>query len=142
MAVYLSWPVEILFTNFIVFIKRGESKQLAVYFFFAHYIALAPILPLLTGFVVLSLLAVLLCHLESRKKGSSWEYGCAWHQLRSLCKYLGGKAEVTTDISWHHLHIVHIAPLYFFEHAPSQTPCTVKLLDAKSFRIFWPEGLP
>ena len=67
--------------------------------FFNLFLPNVSILPLLTGFVVLRLLAVLLCHLESRKKGSSWEYGCAWHQLRSLCKYLGGKAEVTTDIS-------------------------------------------
>ena len=30
-----------------------------------------------------------------------------------------GKAEGTTHVSEHDLHVVHIAPLYFFEYMPS-----------------------
>ena len=32
-----------------------------------------------------------------------------------------GKAEGTTDIFEHHLHVVHISLLYFFERVPNQT---------------------
>lgn len=39
---------------------------------------------------------------------SSWEYDCAWFQLRTVRKNLG-EAEGTTDVSWVHLHVVHIA---------------------------------
>ena len=30
-----------------------------------------------------------------------------------------GKAAMATDVSWYHLNVVSIAPLYSFEHAPS-----------------------
>ena len=33
------------------------------------------------------------------------------------------KAEGTTDVCWHHLHVVHITPLYSFECVPIETTC-------------------
>ena len=38
---------------------------------------------------------------------SSWEYDCAWLQLMNLRKSLA-EAKGTTDVSWVHIHIVHI----------------------------------
>ena len=77
-----------LVTNVIESMKWSESKQLAGYIF-ACCIALAPSSPLLAGFGVQSLLAVSLCQLASTEDGNSWEYGCAWYQLRILSKKLG-----------------------------------------------------
>ena len=51
---------------------------------FGCCIALAPSLPLLTGFVVHCLLAVSLCQLASMEEGNSLEYGSAWHQLSTV----------------------------------------------------------
>ena len=49
-----------------------------------------------TGYILVScftveqsLLPVWLCQLTSMEEGSYWENGCAWHQLRTLCKNLG-----------------------------------------------------
>lgn len=67
---------------------RNEVSKPARYIF-ACYIAVAPSLHLLAGFVVHSLLAVLVCQLASRKEGSSWEYGAAWYELRTISKNLG-----------------------------------------------------
>ena len=39
-----------------------------------------------------------------------------------------GEAQGTTDLSWH-FHVVHTAPLYSFEHMPSQTIYVIRLLD-------------
>ena len=39
-----------------------------------------------------------------------------------------GETEGITDVPWHHLHVVHIEPLYSFEHVPSQTTYAVRLL--------------
>ena len=88
MAVYLSWSEEILVTSFLESLEWSDSKKLAGYIFLCC-VALALSLPLLAGFVVQSLLAVLLCHLGSTEEGNSWKQGCAWQQLRSLYKYLG-----------------------------------------------------
>ena len=62
------------------------------------------------------------------REGSSWEYDCAWHQLRTLRKNLG-EAGGTSDIFWNHLCVAHIVWLYSFEHFPSQTTSTLRLLD-------------
>ena len=35
----------------------------------------------------------------------------------------------TTDVSSHHLYVVHVNPLYSCEHLPRQTTHSVRLLD-------------
>ena len=103
-----SYELLILLTNVIESIKWIESKQLAG-FIFACYFLLASRLPSLAGFAVQSLLAVSPCQLASMEEGRSWKYHCPWHRLRTLSKIWVEKAEGTTDASWHHFHVVHIA---------------------------------
>lgn len=43
-------------------------------------------LSLLAGFVVQSILVVLLWQVASMEEESSWQYGCAWHQLGPYAK--------------------------------------------------------
>ena len=88
LAAYLSRSVEIMFINVTESMKQSERKQLAG-FIFACCIALAPTSPLLAGFVVQSLLAVLLCQLVSTEEINSWNTAVLWHQLRTLQKNLG-----------------------------------------------------
>ena len=64
LAVYLCWLVKIVVTNVINCMKRSKSKQLSFYIF-VRCVALGLSLPLLAGFVVQSLLAMLLCQLAS-----------------------------------------------------------------------------
>lgn len=109
LAAHISYLVEILVT---VINWWSEDKHLAGHIF-ACCFALVPSLPSLVGFAIQSPLAVLLSWLTSTKEGSSLEYRFAWHQLRTP----------------HHLHIIHITPLYSFEHIPSQTACAIRLLD-------------
>ena len=63
-AAYLCWLVEIVVTNVINCMKQSKNKQLSFYIF-AHCVAPGLSLPLLAGFVVQSLLAMLLCQLAS-----------------------------------------------------------------------------
>ena len=49
---------------------------------FAYCIALVSIFSLLAGFVIHSLLKVLLCRIASTEKEVSCEYGCTLHQIR------------------------------------------------------------
>ena len=75
--------MEILVTHVTEFMKWGERKQLTGYIF-ACYIRLTRSSPSLVGFAVQSLLVVSLCQLASTEEGNSWEYGCAWDQLKDL----------------------------------------------------------
>ena len=90
MAACLRWSVEILVTNIIKSMKFSKSKELVGYIC-ARCIVLVLSLPLLTGFIVQSLLAVTLCQSASTEERNSWEYNCAWHQLRTLLKSLGSR---------------------------------------------------
>ena len=63
-AAYLCWLVEIVVTNVINCMKQSKNKQLSFYIF-ARCVAPGLSLPLLAGFVVQSLLAMLLCQLAS-----------------------------------------------------------------------------
>lgn len=49
-------------------------------------IILVTSLSLLAGFVVQSILVVLLWQVASMEEESSWQYGCAWHQLGPYAK--------------------------------------------------------
>ena len=60
---------------------------------------------------------------------------------RSYAKNWVGKVEKTTDVSWHHLHVVHIAPLYSFEHVAIQITYAVKLLDCLGLKYLQACGL-
>ena len=96
-TLYLSWLAEILVTNFVEPMNWSKSKQMDGYIF-TGCIELVPNLPLWAGFWVHSLLAVLLCQLASREEGSSWEYSCAWHQLKTLINIWLNEVERTTDV--------------------------------------------
>ena len=83
------WSVEKILTNiFQFYVRWSEIKQLATYILACvlHW-CLACLF--LAAFAVRSLLAVLLCQAATNEESSSWEYSCAWHQLRTLRKKLG-----------------------------------------------------
>ena len=58
-----------------------------------------PILPLLAGFVVQSILAEILCQLASREEGNSWEYAMLGTSSEPSTKIWVNEAEGTTDLS-------------------------------------------
>ena len=120
---YLSWLVEILVTYVIQSMKWGKSKQLARSTF-AYCIVLEPSLPLLGSFAVQGLLAMSLCQSASMKDGSSQVYGSAWHQLRTLRKYLdmqdcGDYWHFLTSSSWSSHH----PTVLLWTHAQSANIC-------------------
>ena len=128
LAAYLSRPVEIMVINATESMKQSESKQLAG-FIFTCCISLGPTSPLLAGFTVQSLLAVLLCQLVSTEEVNSWNAAVLGTSSGPYAKIWVGEAEGTTHVSWYHIHVFQIAPLYSFEHVPIQKTYTVKLLD-------------
>ena len=69
--------------------QEMKQKQTTSWLYLACCIGLVPRAPVLASFKVQSPLAVLLYQLASMEEGSSCEYICAWHQLRTLHKNLG-----------------------------------------------------
>ena len=101
LAAYLNWLVKILIISVTESRKWSESKQQLAGFIFAHGIPLAPSLSLLDDFVVQSLLLVLLCLTEVRRKKygegnclgillflGSPEDPIGWARLRGLTIFL------------------------------------------------------
>ena len=70
-------------------LREMKWDQTTSHLYISMCIALMPSLPFLAAFAVRSLLAVLLCQAATNEESSSWEYSCAWHQLRTLRKKLG-----------------------------------------------------
>lgn len=135
LAASFCWSAEVLVNNVVEPTKWSESKHLPAYIL-ARCTARVPCLLLLAGFAVRSLLAKLLCHLDSMKEENFWEYSCNWHQLRTLGKYLGRR-------DWEEycfFLIFHIVPLYLFEHVAGHTSYAVKLLDIPGQSFFRPLG--
>ena len=107
--------MEILVNNVFESLKWRESKQLAGSIF-ARCVVLKPSLALLTGFAVQSQLPVLLCQSASMEEGSSWDMTVLGTSSGRYGNVWVGEALETTDVSWHHLHVERVAPLYYFEH--------------------------
>ena len=98
-------------------------------YIFSCCITLVPSLTLLDDLAALSLIAVLLCRLVS-KQGEEFGDMAAIDISSGPCKDIWvAETAWTPDVFWYHLYVFHIAPLYSFEHVPSQTTHVVRLLD-------------
>ena len=72
----------------LILLNLWNEEQATNWSYFCTLYCTDALLAILSGFAVQSLLAVPLFRLASTEEGSSWEHGCAWHQLRTLRKYL------------------------------------------------------
>ena len=127
MAAYLSWSVEILVTNVIETMRWSESKQLAGYIF-GRCIAPAPILSLLTGFCGTEPIGSVTMLVSKYRGGVLGNMAVLNTSSGPYANIWVGEAEGATDVSWYYLHVDGIAPLFSFEHVPSQITDAVRLL--------------
>ena len=98
-------------------------------YIFSCCITLLPSSTLLDDLAALSLIAVLQCRLASTQ-GEDFGDMAAIDTSSGPCKDIWvGETAWTPDVFWYHLYVFHIAPLYSFEHVPSQTTHVVRLLD-------------
>ena len=130
-AAYLCWLVEIVVTV-INCMKQSKNKQLSFYIF-ARCVALGLSLPLLAGFVVQSLLAMLLCQLASTG-------GEVLRNMAVLGTSLGPFANIWYEI-YSFLDIIlccaHYPTLTFWKYVQSDNiGCKTLTVWAK-----WPLGL-
>ena len=97
---------------------------------FARCIALTPSLPLVAGFTIQRLFNSVVMLVSKYKRGKFLEIQlCLAPAQDPIQTFWVGEAEGTTDVSWHHLPVVHDSPLYSIEYVPSQTTYIVRLLD-------------
>ena len=106
-----------------------KRRQATTGYSFAHYIALTFILPLLACLVVQSLLVVSVCRLGSTEREVLRNTAVFGNSSGPYANIWVGKADGTTDVSWHHIHVVRITPPHSFKHVPRQTTYVVRLLD-------------